>query len=47
LLFLKDQGIATKEKLAPHFVHAANPSEVRERAAYLHYRLELLKSTMV
>ena len=33
LLFLKDQGIATEEKLAPYFKQAANTSEVRWRAA--------------
>ena len=33
LLFLKDQGIATEEKLAPYFEQAATTSEVRWRAA--------------
>jgi hypothetical protein len=33
LLFLKNQGIATEEKLAPYFEQAANTSEVRWRAA--------------
>src|SRR6202034_3293175 len=33
LLFLKDQGLATQEKLAPYFEQAANTSEVRWRAA--------------
>src|ERR1700675_4867024 len=33
LLFLKDEGIATEEKLAPYFEQAANTSEVRWRAA--------------
>lgn len=33
LLFLKDQGIATEEKLAPYFKQAAKTSEVRWRAA--------------
>ena len=33
LLFLKDQGIATEEKLVPYFEQAANTSEVRWRAA--------------
>ena len=33
LLFLKGQGIATEEKLAPYFEQAANTSEVRWRAA--------------
>jgi hypothetical protein len=33
LLFLRDQGIATQEKLAPYFEQAANTSEVRWRAA--------------
>src|ERR1700675_4582457 len=33
LLFLKDQGIATEEKLATYFEKAANTSEVRWRAA--------------
>jgi hypothetical protein len=33
LLFLKDQGIATEEKLAPYFEQAASTSEVRWCAA--------------
>jgi len=33
LLFLKDQGIATEEKLAPFFEQAGKTSEVRWRAA--------------
>ena len=33
LLYLKDQGIATQEKLAPYFEQAATTSEVRWRAA--------------
>ena len=33
LLFLKDQGIATAEKLAPYFEQAGKTSEVRWRAA--------------
>jgi hypothetical protein len=33
LLFLRDQGIATEEKLAPYREQAANTSEVRWRAA--------------
>src|ERR1700686_1644994 len=33
LLFLKDQGVATEEKLAPYFEQAANTSEVRWHAA--------------
>jgi hypothetical protein len=33
LLFLRDQGIATDEKLAPYFEQAAKTSEVRWRAA--------------
>ena len=33
LLFLKDQGIATEEKLAPYFEQAGKTSEVRWRAA--------------
>jgi hypothetical protein len=33
LLFLKDQGIATEEKLVPYFEQAGKTSEVRWRAA--------------
>jgi hypothetical protein len=33
LLFLKDQGIATEEKLAPYFEQAGRTSDVRWRAA--------------
>ena len=33
LLFLKDQGIATEEKLAPYFEQAGKTSDVRWRAA--------------
>jgi len=33
LLFLKDQGITTKEKLAPYFEQAGRASDVRWRAA--------------
>jgi hypothetical protein len=33
LLFLRDQGIATEEKLAPYFEQAGRASDVRWRAA--------------